>query len=144
MKTDRITVNKTAERPEGIEIEIVQPETPLEERLISFMMMPMVRELKRDNRIPYDLPARLKIEHIGNGTFLATGQREGPYYENPNPIAILGLRIVPNGFDLIHAEPRQRPGEPAAAAPSTQPAAVDLTPPAPPAGSEGTQGTQPA
>ena len=38
MKTDKITVNKTSERPEGVEIEIVQPESRLEGKVLCYLL----------------------------------------------------------------------------------------------------------
>lgn len=123
MKTEKITVNKTAERPEGIEIDVVVPETPLEEKLISFLLTAHIRELKQANRLPYDLPQQLIIDHRGKGTFLLSGMvDQGGYYEPPQPIAIVGLRSIAAKFDLIHApairpQPPQQPADAPAAAP---------------------------
>ncbi len=130
MKTAKITVNKTAERPEGIEIEIVQPENPVEERLLGYLLHPMLLELKRQNRIPYELPARFKVEHRGSGTFVASSSGgEGPYYEPPKPFAIVGVRVAGATFDIIHAEPKVAP---VAAAPAAEPAGTP-SPELPPA-----------
>ena len=38
MKTEKITVNKTADKPEGVEIEIVQPESDMEGRLLAQLL----------------------------------------------------------------------------------------------------------
>src|SRR5688572_3971827 len=38
MKTDRIRINKSPQQPEGIEIELVKPENPVEENLLSFLL----------------------------------------------------------------------------------------------------------
>ncbi len=129
MKTDKIKVNKTPQQPDGIEIELIQPENPMEERLLSFLIQPFLVNLKRENRIPYDLPARFEVQHRGSGTFLATGYFEsGTYYEPPRPIAIVGLRVAGNGFDLIHADANPKPAGAAVAPATTQPAAAALPP----------------
>jgi len=142
MTTSKITVNKTPERPEGIEIEVVVPENALEERVLNFLMHPLVTELKRDNRIPYDLPRRYKVEHGGKGTFVLSGYSDGIYYEPPKPLAVMGLRVAGASFDLIHAEPRvvreettAAPAQaPAPPAPPSQPATAEDAPPRQPAG----------
>lgn len=118
MKTDKISINKTAEQPDGMEIEIVQPENKLEEGALCFLMVGFLRDLKREDKVKYDLPERFRIEHRGNGTFVAFGQADGTYYEPPKPLAVLGLRHVNGRFDLIHAAPvlRQQQAAPAPAA----------------------------
>ena len=124
MKTDKISINKTVEQPDGVEIEIIQPENKMEEGVLSFLLTGFLRDLKRDGRVSYELPERFRIEHRGNGTFVAFGQSDGTYYEPPKPLAILGLRHANGRFDLIHAAPalRQQPAvaqpQPAADAPA--------------------------
>lgn len=145
MKTAKITVNKTAERPEGIEIEIVQPENPVEERLLGYLLHPMLLQLKHDNRVPYELPARFKVEHRGSGTFVASSYGgEGAYYEPPKPFAIVGIRVAGLTFDIIHAEPKLAPAAapqaeavPPAAAPEAAPAAEPVPAPTEPAPESG-------
>ena len=134
MKTERITVNKTPQQPQGIDIDLVVPESSFEERVIGFLMAGFLRDLKRENRIPYELPAQVKIDYTGKGTFLLTGQSTGgAFYEPPFPVALVGLRVAGNTFDLVHAEPKRatQPAQPAAApsaeqaAPTEQPAPAE-------------------
>ncbi len=127
MKTDKIRINKNAENPEGVEVEIVQPETELEERVLSFALAGTLRELKRANLIQYDLPEQFKVEHRKDGTFLASAFPESGYYEPARPIAVLGLRNIGNRFDLIHAPV---PARPAAQQQAAQPAAAPAETPA--------------
>jgi hypothetical protein len=122
MKIDKISINKTAEQPEGVEIEIIQPENKLEEGVLGFLLAGLVRDLKRDGRIPYELPDRFRMEHRTGGTFIAFGgPGEGAYYEPPKPLGIFGIRHVNGRFDLIHAPAvAARPqGEAQPAAPAT-------------------------
>jgi len=107
MKTESITVNKTADNPKGIDLEIVKPQSTVEQRLLSHMLVPYIRAAKERGNLPYDLPDNFTVEYLREGTFLASAQ--GPrasqgYYEPAKPIAIFGGRT----FDLIHAEAARR------------------------------------
>jgi hypothetical protein len=114
MKTAKIHVNKTPEKPEGVEIDIVQPETAFEGRVMSYLLTHAVLQAKHDNRIPYKLPAAFHVEHRGEGTFVVLGTPApapnaapvpgGGYYQPPRPLAIVGLRMVGQAFEVIHAE----------------------------------------
>jgi len=125
MKTEKITINKTPQQPDGVQIEIVVPQEDMEERLLSFLLVGFLRDLKQNNRIPYELPERFIVEHRGNGTFVAftVPGGQGPFYEQRKPIAMFGIRTFSGRFDLVHA-PVGLPsgGQPI---PSTQPAAAD-------------------
>jgi len=116
MKVEKITVNKTSEQPDGIEIEIIEPESDFQGRVLSFLLASAVREAKREDRITYDLPDRITVHHKGQGTFVISGMSpEGEYYQPPRPVAIVGIRVAGNTFDLVQAEIK---------APSSQEAAV--------------------
>lgn len=114
MKTAKIHVNKTPEKIEGVEIDIVQPENEMEGRLLSFLITHAIREAKRENRIPYKLPGAFTVDHRGEGTFAVLGTPPpaetaaplagGGYYQPPRPLAIVGIRSMGKGFELIHAE----------------------------------------
>ncbi len=104
MKTEKININKTPQQPQGIEIEVVVPESKIEEKLLSFLLVSFLRDLKQNNRVPYDLPQRFNVDYRGQGTFLASGfPEQAAYYEPPKPIAILGIRHAAGRFDLVHA-----------------------------------------
>jgi hypothetical protein len=117
MKTAKIHVNKTPEKPDGVEIDIVQPDNAFEGRVISYLLVHAVRQAKHDNRIPYKLPTAFTVDHRGEGTFIIMGTppppetaapvRGGGYYSPPRPLAIVGLRMVGQHFELIHAELNQ-------------------------------------
>ena len=114
MKTAKIRVNKTEKTPEGVEIEIVQPESPLEIKVMGYLLTHAVKQAKNDNKISYKLPAQFSVDHRGEGTFIVMGTppppataapvRGGGYYQPPQPLAIVGVRTAGTGFDLIHAE----------------------------------------
>lgn len=120
MKTQKITVNKTAAQPVGQEIDVVVPEGQMEERLLSFALTMFLRDLKRENRIDLDLPKRMDVVYQTEGRYVVRGFGESGtgYYEQPRPIALVGMRWTNGRFDLIHAS--LTPAKPAAA-PAAQP-----------------------
>lgn len=140
MKAEKINVNKTPQQPNGVEIEIIVPENRMEEGVLGYLLAGFLRDLKRDNRIPYDLPSQLKINHQTQGTFLVSGTEPNTsYYEPPKPLAIVGVRHLAGRFDLIHAPiPPRTPAQPttsqqvAPATPSTEAATTTTTAPASP------------
>ena len=121
MKTDRIRINKSPQQPEGIEIELVKPENPTEENLLSFLLTGYLRDLKRDGRLPYELPDKFGVRHQSEGSFVLSGYYdESKFYEPPQPILIIGIQVRQGRFSLIHAAIQARArGEPQA--PSAQP-----------------------
>lgn len=124
MKTEKITINRTPENPQGLEVELVQPENALEERMMCFLLEMFLSNLKRDNRVTYDIPPGGRVRHGRQGTFVLMGQTgDTPYYEPPRPLVILGLRHFDGRFDLIHAPvPGAPSAQPQAAAGASRPA----------------------
>ena len=114
METEAITVNVNAQQPDGVEIEIVQPENETEERLLCYLLTSHVDQMKQRNQMPYDLPDQFYIDHQSEGTFVAMAHRPteetGGFYSQPRPIAIIGIRVDGPRFDIIHAPvPEQQP-----------------------------------
>ena len=104
MKAEKTVVNQTAEQPDGIEIEMVTPESDLDKQLLSYLLASHVRELKQTKQSVFDLPENFIIEHGRKGMFFVKRVvSEGEYYEPPRPVAIVGIRVAGNRFDLIHA-----------------------------------------
>jgi hypothetical protein len=128
MKIQTLNVNKTPEQPAGVDIDIVLPENPMEQRLLGFLLTLYLRDVKRERRVTYELPDRFNVNYQGEGRFIAaTSPGEGSYYEPPKPVCLVGLREVGGRFDLIHAPL----GQPAAGQPvATQALAAAETPPA--------------
>ena len=131
MKTDKIRVNRTNENPEGIEVDIVQPESPLETKVMEYLLTAFIQHARSSKGLPYDLPADLRVEHQTAGSFAAIGaaKTDSPYYQPPRPLAVMALRQVANGFDVIHAEIKTPEAPPAQSAPAEK----TETPAAPPA-----------
>jgi hypothetical protein len=106
MKTDKITVNKTPELPDGVDINIVQPEDDLQSGVLSYLLGSAIREADRNGKLNFELPERFNVRHRSDGTFVITTASGGdsPLYEPPRPIAIIGIAAKGRRFDLIHAE----------------------------------------
>jgi len=120
MKTEKITINKSAQQPAGVEIDIVIPDGKLEEQLIGFMISLYLRDLKHAGRINYELPDQFTVDYRGEGRYVASVVGGvGPYYEPPRPVCLVGLRVADGRFDLIHAPlaAPQAAAAPVAAAP---------------------------
>jgi hypothetical protein len=120
MISRKVHVNKTAEQPEGVEIEIIIPESSLEQRTLSFLLVGTLREIRRAGQMGYELPENFNVEHTNEGTFVVTtvpGPNAQGYYEPARAVSILGIRVAGNGFDLVHAEVKQPVGAPSAEAP---------------------------
>ena len=105
MKIDKITVNKTDEQPDGVEIQIIKPEDDLQGRVLSYLLVSQIREARRAGKIPYELPDQFTVEHKGEGTFIVSGNvGQGEYYHPARPLAIVGIQTRGNRFDMIHAQ----------------------------------------
>lgn len=110
MKTDTIHVNKTPDNPQGIEVEIVQPETPLETGVMEYLLTAFVHQARSNKALPYELPESFQIQHQTAGSFAAIGAKQdtaNPYYQPPRPLAVLAVRKAGVGYDVIHAEIKQ-------------------------------------
>lgn len=109
MKLDRIRINKSAEQPEGIEIELVKPENPIEENLLGFLLTGYIHDLKRDGRLPYELPDKFGVRHQAEGSFILSGYYdESKFYEPPAPLLVIGIQSRQGRFSLIHASIQAR------------------------------------
>ena len=128
MKTDKIQVNKTPENAAGIEVEIVQPESPLETGVMEYLLTAFVHQARSNKALPYELPDAFTIQHQAAGSFAAIGTKKdaaNPYYQPPRPLAVLAVRKAGAGFDVIHAEVKQptQAQKPSATTPAEQPQA---------------------
>lgn len=104
MKIERITVNKTPQTPNGVNIELVQPESDLEAQVLTFLLPAKLREAKKAGRLQFVLPDKFHLEHKKDGTFVISGiLGQSQYYQPPRPLAIVGLHKVGAGFDIVHA-----------------------------------------
>src|SRR4051812_41854910 len=131
MKLDRIRINKSTETPEGLEIELVKPENPTEENLLAFLLTGYMRDLKRDGRLPYELPERFGVRHQAEGSFILSGYYdETKFYEPPAPLLIIAIQARQGRFNLIHAPIQARsPGQQSANAGPNTNATIEPPPP---------------
>ena len=61
-----------------LEVEIVQPETQLENRVLGYLMSAALREAKHNERIPYKLPDDLATLNVGVMLFKVNFQQSIP------------------------------------------------------------------
>jgi len=118
MKHQKITINKTEERPEGIEISIVDPETDLEKRLLGFLLESHLMDAKHRKNLALELPEKFRVEYVREGQFVlltAPGTGANSYYNPGEPRAVLVIRTVGNSFEVAHAQ-INAPAKPAAGA----------------------------
>ena len=130
MKTERIRINKTAAQPDGIEIELVKPENTTEGDLLAFLMTGYIRDMKKDSRLPYEIPERFGIRHQADGSFILSGYvDESKFYEPPQPLVIMGIQVRQGKFNLIHAPIQARArGEQQATMPRQEVSAITEAP----------------
>lgn len=73
MKTQTVTINKTADRPEGVEVELVTPESDLEQRVLAHLLAGFMRDAPAQGRVDDALPEDVRYEYTRNGSFVAMG-----------------------------------------------------------------------
>jgi hypothetical protein len=118
MKTSKLTINRTPQQPDGVEIDIVQPENPTEQHLLCFLLDGFLRHQVRSGRVVLDLPERFTIEYQGDGGFMVQSMPQAntsyPYYQPPATVTVLLIRQIGTRFDVIYSS-RQDPLAAAAA-----------------------------
>lgn len=110
MDTTKVAVNKSAERPEGIEIEVVSPENNLEQRVLSYLLTGFVQNARKQGSMQIDLPDNFTIEYQREGSFVLSSGPSSPglnggqatYYTPPQPKAVLAIHAVGNRFDVVY------------------------------------------
>jgi len=111
MQTKKIKVNRTEQSPEGVEIEVVEPEGDLEVQTLAYLLEGHVRNAKAAGILKMDLPEAFVLKYQSEGSFLmmaAAGAGGGsPYYAPPRPVAVLAIQKAGNRFDLAYAELKQ-------------------------------------
>lgn len=126
MKTTKVAVNKSADRPDGIEIEVVEPENNLEQRVLSYLLTGYVHNARKGGSLKVDLPEQFTIEYQREGSFVLFAGPQGPkteggqttYYQPQTPKAVLAIHAVGNRFDVVYGEVGKKPQQ---AAPTPQP-----------------------
>lgn len=131
METKKITVNKSPERPNGVEIEVVVPKDELEIQVLSYLLEGFLRDAHASGKLKMDLPDRSQLSYQNEGSFLVssapgTGSNANgsPYYSPARPLAIVAIQRFGRRFDLAYAEIKQAAFNAAKPTEDTQPAAA--------------------
>jgi len=119
MKTETLTINKSADRPEGVEVEVVCPENELERGVLAHLLAGFLRDARGNDRITYQLPDDIRLEYTRDGSFVVMGRpADAPadgMYVSRQPVAIVGIARFGKRFDVIHASLANKPqAQPAA------------------------------
>jgi len=131
MQVKTISVNKTAEKPEGVNINVVVPEGQVETDVMNYLLIGFLQSARQGGGLKMDLPDRFMVAHQADGSFLVSSEpgmkTKSGYYSPPEPLAIVALQQHGKRFDLAYAQIRQnafqsRPVEPADAATPAIPA----------------------
>ena len=127
MKTIKIRVNKSEEQPDGIEIEVVEPENSLEERVLGFLLTGFVRDTRSRGILKLDLPEQFAVSYEREGSFILSQGPSSPnlagqvhtYYSPSKPLAVLAIHAVGGRLDVVYGELGKRQAGAAAPAAST-------------------------
>ncbi|MCC6581130.1 MAG: hypothetical protein IT440_11885 [Phycisphaeraceae bacterium] len=111
MEIKTITVNKTQDRPEGVKLDVVVPQSPLETDLICYLLTGFLRQAQTAGRVKLDLPESFQIRYQSEGSYLvstAPGSAHGtPYYAPPRPLAVVAVQRFGKRFDIAYANVSQ-------------------------------------
>ena len=85
MRTIKITVNKSEDKPEGIEIEVIEPADNQEQRVLAFLLTGYIRDTASRGILKLDLPEQFSVSY----------EREGSFVVNAGPQRTLRRRAGP-------------------------------------------------
>lgn len=126
MKTTKVTVNRTPDRPQGVELDVIEPEGDLETELVCFMFAALLRDEIRLGRVKLTLPDDFRVEHRGQGAFMVTSlprsSTTAPYYVPAQALALVLMRRRGQQFELVYSD--GKPQNAAGGAVAAQPAAA--------------------
>lgn len=131
MKTTKIAVNKSEQQPEGIEIEVVEPENPLEERVLAYLLTGFVRDTKTRGVLKLDLPEQFRVSYEREGSFVLASGPTTPdlggdvhkYYTPSKPLAVMAIHTIGDRLDVVYGQ--ITPQKPEAAAKGTDATAAE-------------------
>lgn len=109
MKTTKMTINKTAEKPEGLTVNIVQPESVLEQDLMCYMLRSHLQHAKSQKSLSLELPTGFSVQYVKDGQFAmmsgptSSGSAASPYYDSGRALAVLVILQSGNRFEIAHA-----------------------------------------
>ena len=116
MKTIKISVNKSEQQPEGVEIEVVEPEGDLEARVLSYLLGGFVRDTKSRGVLKLELPDQFNVSYEREGSFVLSSGPATPnlsgevhtYYRPPQPLAVLAIHAVGGRLDVVYGQIGER------------------------------------
>ena len=112
MKTTKIAVNKSEQQPEGVEIEVVEPENPLEERVLAYLLTGFVRDTKVRGVLKLDLPEQFRVGYEREGSFVLASGPATPdlggdvhtYYTPSKPLAVMAIHTIGDRLDVVYGQ----------------------------------------
>ena len=111
MKTRNITVNKTADNPDGTKIEIIEPQNHLEREVLCHLLTGFLPSVKEAGTLDINLPDQFTVTYQGRGNFvLFRGRRNANAENNPgeyapsSAIAIIAIQPAGDSFNLAVAD----------------------------------------
>lgn len=112
MKAIKVSVNKSDKTPEGLEIQVVEPENDLEEKTLSHLLLSYVRDAVARGTFKVDLPDTFTIHYQREGSFIMISGPTTPdvssatptYYSPGKPVAVLAIQNSGDRFDVVYGE----------------------------------------
>lgn len=118
MKINSVTVNKNEQNPDGVPIDLIEPESKLEQDCLAYLIGGFLRNLREAGQLSLDLPERFRVEYGANASFvLSETGAGGGYYQAPKPALVVGLRKAGRGFDMVFRDLRKQSSAAAAESP---------------------------
>ena len=105
-------MNKSEESPDGVEIEVVEPENELEQNALAYLLAGYVRDAVGRGNFNVELPENFTINYQREGSFILIGGPASPdltgpnptYYNPGKPVAVLAIQTVGNRFDVVYGQ----------------------------------------
>lgn len=112
MKTIKVAVNKSEQSPDGVEIQVVEPENELEQKTLAHLLTSYVRDAKAREAFKVDLPDGFTVHYQREGSFVVLSGPTSPnisgptptYYNPGKPLAVLAIQTAGNNFDVVYGE----------------------------------------
>jgi hypothetical protein len=112
MKAIKVSVNKSEDNREGLEIQVVDPENELEQKTLAHLLLSYVRDAVARGTFKVDLPDDFTIQYQREGSFIMLSGPTSPditgpsptYYSPGKPIAVLAIQNAGDRFDVVYGE----------------------------------------
>ena len=106
MKTQTLTINKTPERPDGMEVEVLAAETELEQQLLCYLLTLYVRDARSQGTLDLEVPDRFTVRYNAEGSLTLLGEPntgDSAYYTPAEPRAVFLIRPLGKRFEIGYA-----------------------------------------